>query len=105
MIDTGGTAFTLVTLLLGVAAVAVPAVAALRPKAAKPHAAAIVYVSAVMAMTSLVNVIRTLQGYAANGDTQSLLDTIDAFTICSGVLLGLVMLANIIMLIRTSRAN
>ena len=105
MIDTVGTLSSLATLLLGVAAVVVPAIAALRPKAAKPHAAVIVYVSAVMAMTSLVKVILALRSYAANGDTQGILDTIDALAICSGVLLGLVMVANIILLIRTSRAS
>ena len=103
MFDTGGMLFSLITLFLGIAAVVVPAVAALMPRKAKPRAAVIVYVSAVMAMTSLVSVIMTLQGYAAIGDTSSLLDTIDAFTICSGTLLGFVMLANIALLIRTSR--
>ena len=105
MFGTGGITFSFVTLLLGIAAVVVPAVAALMPKKAKSSAAVIVYVSVVLAMTSLVCVIRTLQGYAANGDTQGLIDTIDAFTICSGTLLGLVMLANIIFLIRTSRVH
>ena len=103
MIDVAGTAVSILTLVLGIAAVVVPAIAALMPGKARPRAAVIVYLSAVMAMTSLVSVILTLQGYAANGDTQNLLDTIDAFTICSGALLGLVMLANIALLIRTSR--
>ena len=97
--------FTYLSLLSGIAAVVVPVIAALVPGKAKPHAAVIVYASAVMAMTSLVSVILTMQGYAADGDTSSFLDTIDAFTVCSGALMGLVMLANIIMLIRTSRAS
>ena len=103
MIDVEGTAVSIMTLVLGIAAVVVPTIASLMPGKAKPRAAVIVYLSAVMAMTSFVSVMLTLQGYAANGDTQSLLDTIDAFTICAGVLLGLVMLANIALLIRTSR--
>lgn len=105
MIVTGGVAFSLMTLFLGIAAVVVPAIAALMPRKAKPRAAVIVYLSAVMAMTSLVSVMLILQGYAANGDTQGLIDIIDAFTFCSGALFGLVMLANIVLLIRTSRAN
>ena len=93
--------FTPLNLLAGVAAVVVPAIAALMPKRAKSHAAAIVYASAVLAMASLVCVIAELQSFAARGDMQGLIDTIDALTVCSGALVGLVMVANIVFLIRT----
>ena len=93
---------SLTTLLLGVAAVVLPCAAALAPRAIRRFTSAIVLVSAVLAMASLVCVIVTLQGYAAKGDTSSFFDTIDAFAFCSVALLILTVLANTILLWRVS---
>lgn len=91
---------SIITLICGALAVALPIAALLFDKRGRLNSSWVVLLSAVLAMGSLTLVVWQFNLYGTTEDVRSFLDTVQAFWMCSVALMVLTTLANVFYLMR-----